>query len=55
MFTLDSLHKGFRFIEAQELTAVIDEQIEARKEVLTQYSSNARICRLDLRDVLNDC
>jgi hypothetical protein len=55
MFALDRLRKGPRLIKTQDLLAVIDEQIEVRKEVLTQYPAYARIYCLKLRDVLNDC
>jgi hypothetical protein len=46
MFALDRLRKGRRLIKAKDLLTVIDEQIEARKEVLTQYPAHARICCL---------
>jgi hypothetical protein len=46
MFAFDRLRKGPRLIKAQDLPAVIDEQIEVRKKVLTQYSAYARICCL---------
>jgi hypothetical protein len=55
MFALDRLPKGPRLIKAQDLLAVIDEQIEVRKEVQTQYPAYARICGLELREVLNHC
>jgi hypothetical protein len=45
-FTFDRLRKGCRLIKAQNLLAVIDEQIEVREEVLTQYPAYARICCL---------
>jgi hypothetical protein len=44
MLALDRLRKGPRLIKAQDLLAVIDEQIKMRKEVLTQYPAYARIC-----------
>jgi hypothetical protein len=43
MFTFDRLRKGPRLIKAQNLPAVIDEQIKVREEVLTQYSANMRV------------
>jgi hypothetical protein len=55
MFALDRLRKGPRLIKAQDLLAVIDEQIEVRKEVFTQYPAYAGICCLERCDVLNDC
>jgi hypothetical protein len=55
MLALDRLRKSPRLIKAQDLPAVIDEQIEVRKEVLTQYPAYARIHCLKLRDVPNDC
>jgi hypothetical protein len=55
MFALDRPRHGPRLIKAQDLLAVIDEQIEMRKEILTQYSAYARVCCSQLRDGLNDC
>src|SRR5260370_29754863 len=53
MFAFDSTCKGIGIVKAENVPAIVDEQVKVRQKILTQYAADAGIRRSELSEVLD--